>query len=75
MSSWYGAARLPPLKGGARSATRSVETPGGARHWLGSSLSSEPRGLAGLSISVPWHAGVLTPGLRGLRSAGASYAG
>ena len=28
------------------------------QHWLGSSLSSEPRDLAGLS--VPWHAGVLT---------------
>ena len=27
------------------------------RHWLGSSLSSEPRGLAGLSVL--WHAGVL----------------
>ena len=57
MSSWYGAARLPPLKGGARSATRSVETPGGARHWLGSSLSSEPGGLTGLSVAS--HAGVL----------------
>ena len=27
------------------------------KHWLGSSLSSEPRGLAGLSVL--WHAGVL----------------
>ena len=39
-------------------------------HWLGSSLSSEPQGLAGLSVTS--HAGVLT---RGLRSARASYTG
>ena len=46
---------ISPSRGIVHTRTLSAESRG--VHWLGSSLSSEPRGLAGLS--VPWHTGVL----------------